>query len=436
MKNKVAKRILSAVLAGTMMLSCLAGCGKSADNGDASQETNTQTEAPADTTQQDDAQAEQPQENTGDVAASTGKTIMWLSNLSSGIAYDCGVNYAEAICAELGYEFKVVYGDMFNDPAGNLAAVKNEMSDDVVAIIASQDGGILNIMQEYPELYVCGYNTDMRSVYAEDGPNKDCLSNEKFLGTIVDGHADGSLTGKEQAAAVIEQGYKKVSLLMFPAYAYPNLTAAEAAFRAEIEAYNATAADADKIEIVGDTKVLEFAPLEESYFLEPAHQDLDAIVGFCAGIMFVYPSMKAAIGAGTCSADTKLVTGGFDDDSSIIADVGGDGVIQYISFSPAEDMAFPIILIDNALNGTMYSDYPQGTAETQVDPIPYVIDSKEDIDNVMTKSMAGTADVSLAQLSIDEVKNLCTRFNPEATYADLVGTFTSEQISVEELKNR
>lgn len=431
MKNKVAKRFLSAVLAGTMMISCLVGCGNTAasDNSENQTEnTRNESEHNTDATQNNDTSTE--------VASSSGKTIMWLSNLSSGLVYDCGVNFAEAICTELGYELKVVYGDAYNDPSGNLAAVKNGMTDDVVAIIASQDGGILNIMQEYPDLYVCGYNTDMRSVYAEDGTNKDCLTNEKFLGTIVDGHADGSLLGREQAAAVIEQGYKKISLLVFPAYAYPHLTAAEASFRQEIEAYNATAADTDKIEIVGETKTLEFAPLEESYFLDAAYQDLDAIIGFCAGIMFVYPSMKAAMDAGTCSADTKLITGGFDDDSSIIADIGGDGVIQYISFSPAEAMAFPLILIDNALNGSQYNDYPQGTSDTQIDPIPYVIDSKEDIDNVMSKSMAGTADVSLTQLTIDEVKDLCTRFHPEATYADLVATFQSEQLSVEELKNR
>ena len=35
----------------------------------------------------------------------------------------------------------------------------------------------------------------------------------------------------------------------------------DAAFRATIEAYNETAADEDKIEIVGDAHVLEFSPL-------------------------------------------------------------------------------------------------------------------------------------------------------------------------------
>ena len=46
-------------------------------------------------------------------------TIMWLSNLSSGAQYDAAVAYLTAICDALGYEFTVVYGDPFNDAAGN-----------------------------------------------------------------------------------------------------------------------------------------------------------------------------------------------------------------------------------------------------------------------------------------------------------------------------
>ena len=92
-------------------------------------------------------------------------TIMWLSNLTSGAQYDAAVAYLTAICDALGYEFTVIYGDAFNDASGNLLAVQNAMSDDVVGLIVSQDGGIGAIMEEFPELWVAGYNTDMRSVY-------------------------------------------------------------------------------------------------------------------------------------------------------------------------------------------------------------------------------------------------------------------------------
>lgn len=436
MKGKMIKKITAVALAAMLALGTLAGCG--GDNSGAA------TQGGNDTTGQKETQAAggetQGQGSTtagdasqGSSAASNGGTIMWLSNISSGIAYDVAVNYATMICDELGYKFQVVYGDTFNDPAGNLNAVKNGMTSDVVGLIMSQDGGIKDIMAEYPDLYVAGYNTDMLSVFAEDGDNKDVASNAKFLGTICDGHYDGTLIGKDYAQAVIEKGYKKVATVMFPAYAYPMLPVADAAFREEIAKYNETAADEDKIEIVGDAKVLEFSPLDESFFLEEGNGDLDAIAAFCAGTDFVYPTMKSAMANGSCAADTKLITGGFNNDASIVADIGGDGVIQYIAISPAEDMAWPLIMLDNALNGKMYSDF---TAAERIDPTTYVIDTKEKIDNVMAKSMAGTADVTKAQLTMDDLKNVMTRFNPDATYADLIALFKSDKLSTDALADK
>lgn len=429
MKNKVMKTFVAALLAGTLTLSALSGCGgKTTDTNTPSNDAATQEQAT------DDTAAPTPSNEDAAPVADDGAdvehkgTIMWLAHISSGISYESFVNYGEAVCKELGYTFQVVYGDMFNDPAGNLSAVKNAMTDDVVAIISSFDGGIQNIMDEYPDLYVCGFNCEMLGVYGEGGPAASCLENDHYLGTIIDGRKTGTEMGQEYFNAVVEQGYKKISLVAFPSYAYPSLAEADAAFRAEIENYNSTADE--PIELVGETKVLEFMPLEDSYFLDANYGDLDAIIAFCAGTQFVYPTMKTAIAGGTCSADTKLVTGGFEDDADLVVDIGGEGVIQYISFSASENIAYPIILLDNALNGTMYTDFK---AEA-ISPVPFVIDSKEDIDNVMTKSLAGTADPSLAQLSMDEIKNLCTRFNPDATYADLVATFQSEQLSVDNLK--
>lgn len=125
-------------------------------------------------------------------ASAEGGTIMWLSNLSSGIQYEATRDYLTAICEKLGYKFTIVYGDMFNDAAGNLTAVSNGMTNDVVGLIASQDGGIAAIMEQYPELSVAGYATDMISVFAPGGANEAALKNEKFLGTICDGYQNGA----------------------------------------------------------------------------------------------------------------------------------------------------------------------------------------------------------------------------------------------------
>lgn len=412
MKKSFVKRLLSVGMAVILTMASLAGCG--------TKETNS-----TDTAQK----AETAKETK--VTEGKGGTIMWLSNLSSGIQYETTVSYLTEICTALGYDFTVVYGDGFNDAAGNLSVVKNNMTSDVVGIIASQDGGLASIMEEYPEIYMVGYNTEMNSVYGEGGENAACLENDRFLGTISDGFFDGAKMGEQYAQAVIDKGYKKVSVIQFPAYAYPNQTAAAEAFYASIEEYNGTSDE--PIEIVGESLVLEFSPLEESYFLEDGYNDLDAIVALCAGVQFVYPTIVSAIGNGNCSPDTKMITGGFDTDESIIADIGDEGIISWLSISPSENPAFSIVLLDNAINGVQFSDW----TNDRIDSLTYVIDSTEDIENVMNKSMTGTGDVTKAQLTVEEVVNLCARNNPDATYQGLVDILHDEsKMSVDSLKDK
>jgi len=357
-------------------------------------------------------------------------TIMWLSNLTDGLQFEVARDYMTAICEKLGYELTIVYASMMNDATENLQNVQNGMTDDVVAIISSVDGGIAAIMEAYPDLYVCGYNTDMRSVYAPDGANAACLNNPKFLGTIADGYCNGAQLGIDTAQGVIDQGYTKIAVINFPFFAYPNLTEATEAFMGKIAEHNKTAAT--PIEIVGEVTTLAFEPLPEQWFLEEGRNDLDAIVGLCAGVLFVYPTMKSAMANGTCASDTVLLTGGFDNNPDIIADIGEGRTISWIQFSPAEDPAYAIVLIDNAITGHVQKDFKA----IQVDGAPYTIDSIEDIDNVMSKSMAGTGKIELAQLTVDEVVALCGRNNPDLTQAELIEILHSAQLSVDALKNR
>lgn len=358
-------------------------------------------------------------------ASAEGGTIMWLSNLSSGIQYEATRDYLTAICEKLGYKFTIVYGDMFNDAAGNLTAVSNGMTNDVVGLIASQDGGIAAIMEQYPELYVAGYATDMISVFAPGGANEAALKNEKFLGTICDGYQNGADMGHQYFEVVKEKGWQKVSVVNFPGYAYPNQIAAVNAFMADVEAYNATAEN--KINVVSDPLTLEFQPLADSYFLEEGHDDLDAIVAFCAGIQFVYPTLVTAKLNGFCDMRTQMITGGFDSNSDILADIGEDKTICWICTSPAENPAYALVLLDNAINGKQYADF----AVECVDSHPYVIDTAAEIEAATTKAMYGTGKVELAQISVEEVLSLCLRNNPEATYAQLKELFHSEQVTVD-----
>lgn len=422
MKKNFVKRVLAAALSATMMVGTLTGCGSDG------------AAAGTDSSVADDSSASESSDTQQTANAGEGGTILWLSNLSSGVQYETTIAYLTAICDELGYDFTVAYGDTYNDAAGNLSAVKNAMTSDVVGLITSQDGGLASIMEEYPDLYVAGYNTDMNSVYSDGGENAAVLDNDHFLGAIVDGKSDGADMAQIFFDTVVDKGYKKIAVVNFPSYAYPNQATADTTFKELVEEYNVSAFDADKIELVGETTTLEFTPLEDSWFLEDGHNDLDCIVSLCAGIQFVYPTMATAIANGTCSADTKLITGGFDDDESIVSAIGDDQTMTMIYFSPAEDPAFAIVLLDNAINGCQYADW----TNDRVDGYTYMIDSTEDINNVLTKSMAGTTDISLAQLSVDDVVNkLCVRNNPDATYADLINALHDDAtISVDALKNR
>ena len=185
-------------------------------------------------------------------------TIMWLSNISSGIQYEATRDYLTAICDAMGYDFTIVYGDSFDDAAGNLTAVSNGMTSDTVGLIVSQAGGLASIMEQYPDLYVAGYNTDMTSVYNEGGANASVLENGHFLGTLCDGFADGAKMGGQYFDVVLEKGYKRISVVNFPGYAYPNQTAAVETFLAKLDEYNASAAEEDKITLVSDPLTLEF----------------------------------------------------------------------------------------------------------------------------------------------------------------------------------
>ncbi len=366
-------------------------------------------------------------------AAEENGTIMWLSNLSSGIQYETTRDYLTAICEKMGYKFTIVYGDGFNDAAGNLSAVQNGMTGDVVGIIASQDGGIAAIMEQYPNVYVAGYNSDMTSVFNEGGANAAVLNNDHFLGTICDGFADGANMGHQYFEVVKEKGWKRISAINFPGFAFPNQTAAVETFKADLEAYNAAAADADKITLVGEPLTLEFQPLPDSYFLEEGMDDLDGIVAFCAGIQFVYPTLVTAKLNGMCRMDTQMITGGFDNNADIVADIGDveDGkTMGWICVSPAEDPAYALVLLDNAISGKQFADF----AVERVDSASYVIDSTEDINNAMTKGMIGSGKVELAQISVDDVLQLAVRFNPDATFQGLKDLFHSEQVTVDALK--
>ena len=346
------KKALALILALAMVFA-LCACGQSAAPAASSDNAGSTESAPA-------------AEAAPAPAADKGK-ILYLSNLTSGPAYDFYVGYLTMICNNLGYKFEVVYGDMFNDPAANLAAVKNAYTSDVVGLIACQDGGL------------------------------------------------GSIMAKGYFDEVVARGYKKVSVMNFPVYAYPKQTAITANFLQMVEEYNKTASE--PIEVVGEPVVLQFSPLEDSYFMEKENQDLDAIVGICAGTTFIYPTMLAAKANGSINPNMQLITGGFENDPDLLADCGDDKTIVYLSISTVESVLWPVAMLDAALSGTMYPDF---TGPEIINPGPCAINSTEELEALANNSPIGlTVDINKAQVQWDDMKDLFISVNPDATYAGL-----------------
>ena len=348
-------------------------------------------------------------------ASAEGKgKILYLSALNSGAQYEFYVTYLNMMAKELGYTVEIVYGDGFNDPAGNLKNVKNAYTSDVVGLIANQDGGLINIMEEYPDLWVVGFFSDFDNVYTKDesgayiGTSAGVLDKDHFLGLMGDNFISGVALGEAYAQEVIDRGFKKVATCIFPAYAYPKHTVADAGFRAYIEKHNETAAE--PIEVIGDATVLNFSPLETNYFFEEGHDDLDCIVGFCAGTTFVYPTVVEAKAMGI-----------FDNDPDLMADCGDDKNIIRLTTAAFESIIWPMALIDAAISGNMYKDYPGN--KDQLDSAVMVINSTEKFEAVVNNSPMGATNdadrLGKAQASWDDMKNYFASVNPDATYQAL-----------------
>ena len=404
------KKTLALILALAMALSCLAACGNPGSAG---------SEAPAPGT------SEAGQNNPS--GEDNGK-ILFMANLNAGPQYDAYLAYLDMVCGNLGYTYEVILGDESNDPAGNLTAVQNAMTNDVVGLIACQDGGLSEILAEYPDLYVAGFASDMASVYDEGGTNASVKDNDHFLGTVADQYVNGADVGQMYFDLVVEKGYKKVATICFPPFAYPQLTVADEVFRSLVEEYNQTADE--PIEVVGEVEVLMFEPLSDAYFMEPSRQDLDCIVAPLAGCTYIYPALKSAIASGTISADTKLLTSGFENDEDLLADFGDDGVITAICIMTPESILVPMVMLDNAIQGKQFGDY---TASEAVDSALYIIDSREDMDRVLSSSLLGTGDAANTAASWDAIQDLFTRNNESATYQGLKDFLYSDALTVDGL---
>jgi len=163
--------------------------------------------------------------------------------------------------------------------------------------------------------------------------------------------------------------------------------------------------------------VLAFQPLSDSYFLEDGHDQLECIVGFCAGTTFIYPKIIEAKAMGFCNENLQLITGGFDNDADLLADCGDDKNIVSLTIQGIESTIWPMAMLDAAISGNQYKDYP---GAERMDSSVFTINSTEKFQAMIDNSPMGPKmDVSKAQAQWDDMKDYFTSVNPDASYKAL-----------------
>lgn len=305
--------------------------------------------------------------------------------------------FLKGISEELNCEFVYVTLSQ-TDEAANKTAAQQLISSGCKGLILTMDSATEAILEECQKagIYLGGYLTDYELSFdkVKDNPN--------FVGTVVDGRYTGTAWGEEIAERIINEGYKNIGMIKFPSFAFPHQNEMDTAFRAKIDEYNQTAADADKITVQAETTELMFQPLSADYF--SANPDIDAIFGMCAGVDFIYPTLTQ-----NNKTNIKLYTAGFSVDDSVLNNFGtsGNGCFQELVFSNVEAIVYPLVMLLNKIEGTEFSDNP--TEAQRVDSSQIRITNNEELDTVKEKSMYYTGKFEDSFLSASDVSALLAK---------------------------
>ena len=328
--------------------------------------------------------------------------------------------FLDGISEELNCEFTYVTLSQ-TDEAANKTAAQQLISSGCKGMILTMDSATEAILQECEKagVYLGGYLSDYETSFdkVKDNPN--------FVGTVVDGRYSGTQWGEEIAERIINEGYKNIGMIKFPSFAFPHQNEMDTAFRAKIEEYNKTAADADKITVQAETTELMFQPLSADYF--SANPDIDAIFGMCAGVDFIYPTLTQ-----NNKTNIKLYTAGFSVDDSVLSNFGtsGNGCFQELVFSNVEAITYPLVMILNKIDGEEFSDNP--SEAQRVDSSQIRITNNEELDTVKEKSMYYTGKFENSFLSASDVSALLAKNG--GTHEDLVKAVQSMSMEDVEAK--
>ncbi len=316
------------------------------------------------------------------------------------------------------------------DEAANLTKIQELIASGVDGIICTMDMGMNAIIEECQSagVYLGGYLADYDTSFTK---NYDIVfKNPYFVGTIADGHCSDDLIGgyvffdslMEYNAAHPEKPVTHVSMATFPVWAFPQHQVYVQQFVEKVEEYNKTAATpiiVDPLDM--KTDVLMFSPADSTYFTK--HPGIDGIMNFCAG-EFMYPAM---ISAGYATK-LKLFAAGYEDGDNENFGTKGTQTYQQEIVSPAEAVAYPLVLLINKINGVDYADSP--AVAQRVNSSQLIMNSDEDMAKFLHQ-LYMTGNAKDAFLTAQQVYDL-TAFNPKATYAGLVDTF--KHMTIEDIK--
>lgn len=400
MKNTV-KKAIAFVLALVMILS-LSACGSGAK--------------PASTTA-----APQAAEQTAPQTPSFKK-----SKIGVALYHDSGY-YTENVRTYLGELGKAMNVEFIytvltqTDEAINLTKIQELIAAGAEGIILTLDMGTPTILAECASanVYVAGFLCDFNTSY---NTNYDAVfKNPTFLGTAADGPCGDDLrAGYDFFDSLMEYNERHadaplqhVSMVTFPAWAFPVQQIFVQQFTEKIEEYNKTAEKPITLDPLNEAvDVLPFVPLDSTYFAK--HEGIDAIFCFADGFTFVYPTMVSS----NINGNIKLFCAGYGDGSNENFGSKGNGTFQQEVVSAIEAVIYPVVLLVNKLNGVSFADQPADAERRSC--FSMIINSDEDMDAFVNHSFYITGKMENALYSPEQVVNMTAVANPNASYADLV----------------
>ena len=308
------------------------------------------------------------------------------------------------------------------DESANLTKAQELIAAGCEGIIMTLDMGMDSILAEcaaanvYVAGFLCDFNTSYNTNY--DGVFK----HPNFLGAAADGPCGDDLrAGYDFYDSLIEYNERHpdaplthVSMVTFPAWAFPVQQLFVQQFNEKIDEYNQTAETKITVDPLDEAvDVLPFTPLDSTYFAK--HEGIDAIMCFADGYTFVYPTMVSS----AINGSIKLFSAGYGEGSDQNFGSKGNGTFQQEAVSAIEAVVFPVVLLVNKINGVEFADQPAEAERRSCFSI--IINSDEDMDAFVNHSFYITGNMADALYSPEQVVNMTAVANPNATYADLVG---------------